>query len=280
MKPRALVVAVVCVAAPLAARAFAGPLAPPNVSPLALSHTDDPPGALLTAGVNAAEAFLVMRPAHPQGGVLESIRYRPRHAYRARESYRVRPQGFSQIHLGFFDPDGHPSNGLVVGFRGGLAVDPHLQIGANLDWRHKGASEAVLIREGVGPGGETIATKQDLARSSSDLIPLLGFLQVEAGPELPVIPYFGVAGGYEALFLSAKDFQSGETFDGTFDGFGWQVWGGAAWPLSSNARLNAELFVNGAELGRDVDDPTTGQTLRETVNMDGTGMRFGLAWGF
>jgi len=285
MRPRALVVGILCViAGPLAsARALAGPLGPAaSGSPLALSQIDDLPPADVSDGTEEAEARLVFRPAPPRGGILESIRYRPRRSYyphERRESYGYRPQGFSQVHLGFFDPEGHPSTGILVGFRGGLAVDPHIQIGANLDWRHKGESDAIVVRQSVGPGGETITTKQDLERSSSDLIPLLAFLQVSAG-DLGVIPYFGVAGGYEALFLSARNFQTGEKFDGTFDGFGWQAWGGAALPLSSNARLNAEVFVNGAELGRDVDDPSTGQTLRETVDMDGAGMRFGLAWGF
>jgi hypothetical protein len=209
----------------------------------------------------------------------DALRYRPRRP-RYVERYGARPEGFSQIHLGFLDPDGRPSRGFLMGFRGGLAVDPHIQIGGNVDWRHTSDRQTEILSEGTGPGGEPIVVRRDLSRSSSDLLPLLGFLQVSAGSELPVIPYFGIAGGYEVLFLSAEDFQTGESFEGTFGGSGWQIWGGAALPLSGRARLNAEVFVNNAELSRDVDDPVTGQGFRETIDMDGTGMRFGLAWGF
>ncbi|HEY3216382.1 MAG TPA: hypothetical protein VGK93_07810 [Candidatus Eisenbacteria bacterium] len=233
--------------------------------------------AWLGEGSAAGEAFAAPRWAGPRW---DALRYRPRRARYGVERYGPRPEGFSQIHLGFLDPDGRPSRGLILGFRGGLAVDPHIQIGGNLDWRHTSDRQTEVISEGTGPGGEPIVVRRDLSRSSSELFPVLGFLQVSAGSGLPVIPYFGLAGGYEILFLSAKDFQTGETFEGTFGGFGWQMWGGAALPLSGRARLNAEVFVNDAELSRDVDDPITGQGFRETIDMDGTGMRFGLAWGF
>ncbi len=36
--------------------------------------------------------------------------------------------------------------------------------------------------------------------------------------------------------------------------------------------------MNQADLGRDVD--VSGQTFREIVNLNGTGMRFGVNWGF
>src|SRR5262249_1569650 len=97
--------------------------------------------------------------------------------------------------------------------------------------------------------------------------------------DLPVVPYFGIGGGYEVLFLNAKDFQTGEKFDGTFGGWGWEAWGGAALPLSGNTRLAAEVFTNTASVERDVDDPS-GATFHEVVDLDGVGMRFGVNWGF
>jgi hypothetical protein len=80
--------------------------------------------------------------------------------------------------------------------------------------------------------------------------------------------------------LSADDYQSGQSFNATYGGWCWQLWGGAALPLGSRTRLTAELFANGGELGRDVDDPLYGDRYRETVSADGVGARFGLAWGF
>ena len=68
-------------------------------------------------------------------------------------------------------------------------------------------------------------------------------------------------------------------FDGTFGGWAWQVWGGLAIPLSGQGRLTGEVFVNNGEAHRDVDGPP-GITYRETVNLDGTGARFGVNFGF
>jgi hypothetical protein len=256
----------------VAAAGTAVAAAPEAASELALAtvHRGD---AVFTASTLAAGE---------RGGaglVLESLRYRPRR--RPPVYYRSpgpRPETFSQIHAGFLDPDGPETSGLVVGARGGLVADPHIQVGGQIDWRHRGDSQTAVISEGPGPGGTVITTRADLERSSSDLVPMLGFIQV-SGSDLPVIPYAGFGAGYEVLHLSARDFQTGEKFDGTFGGFGWQVWGGAAVPLSGRSRVTGEVFVNRAEVSRDVSGGF-GQDFRETVDMNGVGMRFGLQMGF
>ena len=210
---------------------------------------------------------------------LESIRYRPR----IRERYSdggSRGRGFSQIHAGFFDPDGDPPSAAVFGARAGTSIDEHIQLGFGLDLSHRSDRNTVVVREVPLPSGGSAEQRTVLARSSSNLLPMIVFLQVSPGVELPFTPYFGLGGGYEALFLSAEDFRTGEKFDATYGGWGWQVWGGAALPLSGRSRLAAEVFFNNAELERDVDDPSSGATLREIVPMDGVGMRFGLSWGF
>jgi hypothetical protein len=93
-------------------------------------------------------------------------------------------------------------------------------------------------------------------------------------------PYIGGAAGYQVLMLSGDDFATGQSFNGTFGGWGWQAWGGVGLPLGDHSRLNAEVYKNGAELGRYVDDPVSGTRVHETVNGDGVGARFGIAWGF
>ena len=250
-----------------------------TMSPLALPLSD--PAAMASPASESAPeqssfAALVFAPA--PGTRSDYTRFRPRQRGFYREP-GPRPETFSQIHLGFMDPEGDEEAGVLVGFRGGLAVDPNIQIGGQVDWRHRGGSTTAVVSEGPGPGGTIITTRADLERSSSDLVPILGFVQVSAS-DLPVVPYFGVGAGLEILHLSAENFQTGQDFSGTFAGFGWQLWGGAAWALSGRAKLNAEVFVNSSEVSRDVEDPTTGQTFRETVDMDGSGMRVGLAWGF
>jgi len=217
----------------------------------------------------------------PPDGRLESVRYRPRGERRPYHDsyYGPRTSTVSQLHAGFLDPDGDPSAEFLLGFRGGLLPDPHVQVGLGVDWTHKSEALTAVVSEGPGPGGQTITTRRELARSSSNFFPLMVYAQINADDNLPVIPYAGIAGAYEVIFLSAEDFTTGEKFDGTFDGFGWQAWAGAAIPLSGRARFTGEVFVNQAELSRDVDDPS-GATFREIVDGDGVGMRFGFNWGF
>jgi len=241
------------------------------------SHAVEPSLALSsTFGTEAGPSLLTT-----SGGAYESIRYRPRR-FRDRDRYESRDRGsatgFSQVHAGFFDPTGDPATEVLFGFRAGSTIDQHVQIGLGLDWSHKSDTQSeVLSREPI-PGGGTAEVRRELSRSSSHLFPIMALIQFVPGTDAPVIPYFGAGGGYEVLFLSSEDLVRGEKFDGTFSGWGWQVWGGAALPLASNSRLSAEVFLNQAEVTREVDVPDG--TVHEVIDLDGAGMRFGLTWGF
>ena len=223
--------------------------------------------------------------AHAQAGPytgFESITYRPRYdrPHRYHEDYGSRggAGAMSQLHIGFFSPSEFSSTGLVVGFRGGAQPDEHVQIGVDVDWHYKTDRQTDVVSQQTLPGGGTAQVKRVLSSASSNLVPVLGFLQVSGDHTMPVIPYAGVGLGYEAYFLSADDFNTGSHFDAQYGGFAWQAWAGAQFPLSGRSRLVGEVFVNQADLGRDVD--VSGQTFRETVNLNGTGMRFGVNWGF
>ena len=233
--------------------------APAEVSLLALPMVEagsDRP--VLGAEAVAASTWSDGQWAAPPRSRYDALRYRPRRGRGYREpSYGPRPETFSQIHLGFMDVDGVEKPGVLLGFRGGLVADPNIQT-----------------------GGTTITVRQDLSRSSSDLVPMMGFIQVSGDASMQAIPYFGAGAGLEVLHLSAQNFQTGEEFDGTFTGFGWQLWGGVGMLLSGRTRLNVEAFYNGSELSRDVDDAFSGQTFRETIDMNGAGARVGLAMGF
>ncbi len=232
---------------------------------------------LAEVGAVAATPF---HSAYVSGTRYESTRYRPRRgrAYGDHGSFRRR--GVSQLHVGYLDPDGPPDPGFVVGFRGGQKVDDIIELGLGVDWRNKSGNVTEVLQSSTGPGGETIQVRRELNRYSSNLFPLMAYLQVSGPSHLVVVPYVGVAASYQALFLSAEDFQTGQSFDATYDGFGWQLWGGAALPLSGRSRLVGEVFMNNADLEREVFDVVTGETIRETVSTDGVGARFGLSWGF
>lgn len=258
-----------------APRAFAA-TASPEPSAFAL-----PAGALALAeppalAGAAPDLAVIHTPAVPEVSVA-GVAYRPRRSGYGRH---VAAQGVSQIHMGFFDPDGDPARAFLVGIRGGPMLDSHVQLGAGIDWAHDSDRLTTVSSSEIGPGGTPITVQREIARSSTDFFPIMAFLQISADDDLSLVPYFGIAGGYQVLNLSADDYQSGQSFDATYGGWGWQAWGGAAMPLSGRTRLTGEVFFNGGELGRDVDDPLFGGGYRETVKADGFGARFGLAWGF
>lgn len=213
------------------------------------------------------------------------MRYRPRRSSYPRYEdnyYRSRgPQTYLEFHGGFFDPDGEPDVLGLGGIKFGALVDPHISVGALVDWAHRGEADAEVVSSMPGPGGgPPITTQIELARSSVDHVPILAYLQFSGDNGMGLVPYAGVGGGYQLLFLSAEDFATGATYDATFGGWGWQAWAGLGIPLSRDTRLTAEVFRNGGNLTHDFDDPGTGYTVRETVNVDGTGARFGLAFSF
>lgn len=213
--------------------------------------------------------------------VLESIRQQPRRRrYERPRDYSTNARGFSQIHAGFFDPEDESANSVLFGFRGGTSFDDRVQLGAGFDWSHRGDQSAAVISETPLPGGGTTVKREELARSSINLVPMMAFLQFTPGGDLGVQPYVGIGGGYEVLFVSAEEFNTGEAYDATFGGWGWQAWGGVGVPLSGRSRLTAEVYLNQSEVEREVDDPTVGARVREIVNVDGAGMRFGVSWGF
>ncbi len=256
------------------------------VSPARADFSSSSPLALPMA---ALELFGTPAPATPSADLallhsplpaveLAGVHYRPRRS--SGGARRLDSESVTQVHLGFFDPEGDASRQLLMGVRGGPMIDPHVQLGVSVDWAHMADNVSSVSHQSPGPGGIPITTQQDLSRASTNLFPIMAFVQASGDDNMSVIPYFGFGAGYEVMNLTADDFLTGASFDATYGGWGWQAWGGAAIPLSGRARVNGEIFVNTAELSRDVSDSMLGVTYRETVKANGLGMRVGIAWGF
>jgi hypothetical protein len=249
-------------------------------APVAVATASDAGDALVAASYDGNSPVLAASTSRTQ-----YMRYRPRRSSRARyeEDYYRSPRNtsFVEFHGGFMDPDGEPDAFGLGGIKFGGLVDPHVAIGGLIDWGHRGVSDATVVSEIPGPGGgPPVTTTIELARSTVDFVPILAYLQFQGDNTKGMMPYAGIGGGYELLFLSAEDYATGETYDRTFGGWGWQAWAGLAIPLSRDAKLTAEVFRNGGNLSNEQDDPSTGYTIRETVNVDGTGGRFGLSFAF
>jgi len=254
-----------------------------NLATIRVDASDAQPTTIAMAGNDLVSATPA---AAYRTGILESVRWRPRPWRRERpqdDNWDTHngPIGYSQIHAGFFDPDGDNRNtGFLLGARGGLGADEHINLGLGVDWIHRQERVTELVSTAPLPGGGNSERRLELARSSSNQFPLMGYVQFMPGSPSTVTPYFGVGGGYEVLFLSAEDFTTGEKFDATYGGWGWQGWAGISVPMSNRSRFMGEVFRNQSTVGRDVTDQTNGVTYREEVPLDGLGMRFGLSWGF
>lgn len=207
-----------------------------------------------------------------------AVAYRPRTQNTFKEE-NSRPI-VTQMHGGYFNADKDETAPFVVGVRGGPMVDQRLQVGLGIDWWHQTQNISTVLGTSTGPIGVPISTKQDSARALVNLVPIQAFAQISGFGLLGFVPYVGASGGYEVLVLSSDNFVTGQSFEATFGGWGWQVWGGVGLPLGKRSRFTGEVFVNRAELGHDVTDPNNGEAARETVNVNGVGARFGLAWGY
>lgn len=225
----------------------------------------------------------------PAPGVVESslVTYRPRPGSTTQtttptpsHSKSSDVRSVSQVNVGYFVPSGGLGTRFDLGVRGGPVIADALQLGVAADWMYRTETIQQPITTGIGPGGVPITQTQELARATVNSFPIMGFAQLHLLNLLGLHPYIGGAAGYQVLLLSGEDFTTGQKFDGTFGGWGWQMWAGGSLPLGGSARLTGEAFYNDASLGRDTADANTGQTIHETVNGEGKGLRFGVAWGF
>ena len=89
----------------------------------------------------------------------------------------------------------------------------------------------------------------------------MAFVQISADDDLGVVPLLRRRGRYEVPSLSAENHQTGDTYDGTFWRLGLAATRRRRAALSGRTRVTGELYVNGGELNRDVDNVLTGGTL-------------------
>jgi len=223
----------------------------------------------------------------PTGVETSMVTYRPRPGSTSQASVPAPSSSkssdvriVSQVNLGYFVPEGGLGTRFDLGVRGGPVIADALQLGVAADWMYRTETISQSISSRTGPGGVPISQTQELARATVNSFPIMAFAQLNVFNFIGLKPYIGGAAGYQVLLLSGEDFSTGQSFNGTFGGWGWQAWAGGSIPLGDRARLTGEAFYNDASLGRDTSDPTSGETIHETVNGEGKGLRFGVAWGF
>ena len=174
------------------------------------------------------------------------------------------------LHGGLFAPIDVNATSPTIGLRLGRFIGPHLQGGLLTGWtfRRKNLEQPVDGFPGLKPG-------LILARADGQLVPLMGFFQVNLTEKRFLRPYAGIAAGYEWFRLTANDYRVNQSAKATYANWAWEGWGGIGMKLDPTVHVDGELFYNGGSLERDVTD-SNGQTFREAVSLNGIGARVGL----
>lgn len=176
----------------------------------------------------------------------------------------------NSIHLygGLFAPIEVNAPSPTLGVRLGRRLGAHLQGGLLVDWtfERKNLEQPIDGLPGLQP-------HLILARADGQLVPVMAFFEVSLTEKRFLVPYGGIAAGYEWLLLKANDYRTGETASATFANIAWQGWGGLGIRLDPGLRVDVELNYNGGSLERNATDSSG---LREAVRVNGVGARVGL----
>src|SRR5262249_55814230 len=120
---------------------------------------------------------------------------------------------------GFFQPEKGGNNSFDFGLRGGPLLDPHVQLGGMAEWVHRSQDQTTLAGSPYTQWWTTIPPTRVLSSASSDLVPMLAFLQLGGGDNMVLEPYAGIAGGYELMFITASDYATNTSYNATFGGW-------------------------------------------------------------
>ena len=63
-----------------------------------------------------------------------------------------------------------------------------MQLGLGVDWIHKAENVSSVSSTTIGPGGVPLEVKQEIARASVNMFPIMAFIQVSASDDLGIVP--------------------------------------------------------------------------------------------
>lgn len=179
-----------------------------------------------------------------------------------------------QLDGGLFSPIQGNGAGPATGMRYCKHIGSHLQAGMLTGWSFKRAK-----LEGTAAGPEGLESHVELARVDANLVPLMGFMQVDLTDQSRLVPFFGFGAGYEWLTLKVIDHQTGVGSIVTYGNVAWETYAGIGLRLTEIWRLNSELYYNGGSLERTFLD-AAGAEQREAVDVNGVGVRVGVDMKF
>ena len=189
----------------------------------------------------------------------------------AASAQKVGPDLWSiQLSGGMFAPIEALSASPSAGMRYGKHYGTHMQAGLLTGWTLKRSKV-----EAPSGSPESLEATVTLSQVDANLVPLMGFIQVDLTDRIFVVPFLGFAAGYEWLMLVSKDHQTGLETKANYGNIAWETYAGVGLRLASRVRLNGELFYNGGALQRSMLDEN-GRSWLEAVHVNGVGMRVGL----
>lgn len=242
------------------------------------SSTAGPEAVSLPASAFATPAWSGGDLIAASGPYAEARRWRRAPRYNERRTYHRNTQAWLTVRGGFFDADDVSENDWLVGLKVSGEVANNLSLGVSTDLHRRSDAERARIEEFRDPAGNLVRTTVTTFESSSNLIPILGVVEMRF-PSAGFQPYVGLGAGYEVLVVDGTDFATGNDFSDTFGGFGWQAHGGISFPLGGTTRLVGEGFWNHSTVTRKIRDEFTGERVKEEIDVNGAGLRAGLAFG-
>jgi hypothetical protein len=249
--------------------------APTRAEPV--SAAGGPALAGMSSGLAVAPLTLGVQfvPRHP--ATVSAVELRPRSTSPPPGPQGLRTPTPMYLHFGAFSPTDGKGDAYTMGMRLGVQVVPRLELGVLVDWMRRTNDTSAIVNVGTGPGGAPITTREVYAHATTDLLPTMVYAQVSA-VHVGVVPYGGIAGGYQTVFVTAIDYTKSSEFHTTLGGLAWQAWGGLGIPLAKSVHLNGEVFFNEGEAVRTY--YAYGLQYRESVDLSGVGARAGLSWGY
>jgi hypothetical protein len=186
-------------------------------------------------------------------------------------SAQIAPNLWSiQLDGGVFQPIEASGAGRMAGMRYCKHYNSHLQGGLLTGW---GFKRAKLEAPAAGPQG--LESSVAVAEADAQLVPVMGFLQVDLTDRIRLVPFAGIGAGYEWLLLHNVDHRTGLETKANYGNVAWESYAGLGLRLTSRVRLNSEIYYNGGSLERKVLDDS-GKTSREAIHVNGVGIRVGL----
>jgi len=124
------------------------------------------------------------------------------------------------LHGGLFEPPEVNATSPTLGMRFGRRLGAHLQGGLLVGWtfERKNLEQPVNGLPGLQP-------HLILARADGHLLPAMMFLQVNFTEKRFLVPYAGIAAGYEWFILRVTDYRTGEIASAKYGNWAWENWG-------------------------------------------------------